>query len=138
MKNILIVDSDLGFVCWLGEALFGAGYQPWPACSVADAISVVGRKPAIPLDLLIVNPCLPGISHLITLYRRRQAHLKVIAVGRQDEQILPGVKAWHEKPGPRDKSAKQEWVRAIERIFSGSRARRVAGNISVQPRQRFG
>ena len=119
MKNILIVDNDLGFVCWLGEVLIGAGYQPWPACSVSDAIALLGRKPSVPLDLLIANPSLQGISRLITLYRRSQAHLKVMAVGSHGEKILPGVKAWHEKPSPGDKSAKQEWVRAIERTSSG-------------------
>ena len=59
MKNILIVDRDLGFIYWLGDVLIHADYQPWPACSVSDAFAVVGRKPIVPLDLLIVNPRLP-------------------------------------------------------------------------------
>jgi hypothetical protein len=119
MKNILIVDNDLGFIYWLGTVLIGADYQPWPACSVSDAITVVGRKPTVPLDLLIVNPSLPGISYLITLFRRSQADLKVMAAGPHDERSLPGVNAWRQKPIPGDESAKQKWVRAIERASSG-------------------
>jgi CheY-like chemotaxis protein len=121
MKNVLIVDNDLGFVYWLGEVLIDAGYQPWPACSVSDAITVVGRKPAIPLDLLIVNPSVRGASRLIDSYRRTQAQLKVMALGAHDEKVLPGVKAWREKPVPGDRSARQKWVRAIGRISSGQK-----------------
>jgi hypothetical protein len=121
VKNILIVDGDLGFIYWLGGLLIDANYQPWPACSVSDAFAVVGRKPTVPLDLLIVNPSLPRISHLITLYRRSQSHLKVMALGPRDERVLPGVKDWREKPSPGDESAKQKWARAIERLLRGGR-----------------
>ena len=119
MKNILIVDNDLGLIYWLGDALIHADYQPWPACSVADAITVVGRKPLVPLDLLIVNPSLPGISRLISLYRRNLPNLKVMALGQCVDKVLPGVKAWRERPFPADQSAKQKWVRAIDRMSSG-------------------
>ena len=30
MKNILIVDNDLGFIFWLGAVLIAAGYQRGP------------------------------------------------------------------------------------------------------------
>jgi hypothetical protein len=90
MKNILILDNDLGFIYWLGAVLIGADYQPWPACSVSDAITVLGRKPAVPLDLAIVNPSLPGLSYLITLFRRSQVDLKVMAAGGARRTSLAG------------------------------------------------
>ena len=119
MKNILIVDNDLGFVFWLGEVLAGANYQPWPACSVSEALPIMDRKLLIPLDLLIVNPSLPGASHLIAHSRRSQAELKVIALGSNNERVTPAVDAWRRKPNPADLSAGQKWVRAIDRMFSG-------------------
>ena len=118
MKNILIVDSDLGFIYWLGAVLIAADYQPWPACSPSDAISVMDRKPSVRLDLLIVNASLPGVSKTIAHFRRTQADLKVMALGPQGK-ALPGINAWRRKPGLIDDSAKREWVRAVEYMSSG-------------------
>jgi hypothetical protein len=119
MKNILIVDDDLPFIEWLCELLIGANHQPWPACTVEDAITIVGLKPLVPLDLLVVNPSLPEISELIALYGGSQAPVKVLATGLQNEAILPDVKFWREKPIPGDESERQAWARAIENIASG-------------------
>src|ERR1700730_7829943 len=99
MKNILIVENDLGFIFWLGGALVSADYQPWPACGVSDAIDLVG-KATIPIDLLIVNPSLPEVSKLMAVLRRSQADLKVMAVGAEAKTKLSGIDAWHRKPGP--------------------------------------
>jgi len=123
IKNILIVDDDLGFLFWLSDVLIGADYQPWPACSVSDAITVVGSKPAVRLDLLIVNPTLPGISKLPAFFRRTQPQLKVMGLGRQDQASLPGVNAWHLRPGPTDDGARKEWVRAIRGLSVSGRSR---------------
>jgi hypothetical protein len=121
MRNVLIVDDDVGFVCWLGGALINADadYQPWPACSVHDAISLVGRKPMVPLDLLIVNPNLPEASYLIALYRGHQPNLKVMALGSYEEAPIAGIRAWHDRPKPGDRSARKEWVQEIERVAGG-------------------
>ena len=123
MKNILIVDDDLGFIFWLGEVLIGAGYQPWPACTPADALWVVDRKPLVRLDLLIVNASLPGVSKLIAHFRHTQQHLRVMALGPK-KKTLPGVNAWRVTPGLSDDSAKQEFVRAVK--YMSSRQNRAA------------
>jgi DNA-binding NtrC family response regulator len=114
MKNILIVDDDLGFIFWLGTALIAAGYRAWPASSSSEAISFVGRKPATRLDLLIVNASLPGVSKLIAHLHRTQVHLNVMAVGPQG--TLPGVNYFQATPGLMDDAAKEEWVRAVKRM----------------------
>jgi CheY-like chemotaxis protein len=122
MKNILIVDNDLGFIFWLGAVLIASDYQPWPACSVSDAITVVGRKHMVRVDLLIVNPALSGVSQLIEVLRRNQPDLKVMALGSRDKGALPGINAWRRKPAVGDNSAKQRWVRAID-YMSGAEKR---------------
>ncbi len=119
MKNILIVDNDLGFIFWLGDALIRAHYQPWPSCSVKDAITLMGYEPEIPLDLLIVDQSLPRAADLVALYRRSQPHLKVIALGAFDKRMLPGVNAWCPKPTAGNQAIKQKWVRAIDRLSQG-------------------
>jgi hypothetical protein len=117
-KNVLIIDDNLGFIFWLGAVLIDASYQPWPACSASDAISVVGGNPLVRLDLLIVNAHLPDISKAIAHFRNSQQNLRVMALGPQDE-TLPGVNAWHLTPGFNDDSAKQEFVKAVERMSGG-------------------
>ena len=120
MKNILIVENDLGFIFWLGGALVSADYQPWPACSVSDATELI-EKAALSIDLLIVDPSLPGASKLIAVLRRAQAELKVIALGAEVKTNLTGVNAWLRKPGPTQEPAKQEqeWLEAVKDVFIG-------------------
>jgi hypothetical protein len=120
MKNILIVENDLGFIFWLGGALVAADYQPWPACGVSDAIDLVGQA-AVPIDLVIVNPTLPAVSELVDVLRRSQPDLKVMALGAQGRTKLPGFDAWHGKPGPAQEPAKQEqeWLAAVKDVFTG-------------------
>jgi hypothetical protein len=130
MKNILIVDNDLGFILWLGRALIAAHQQPLPACNVSDAMVLV-REPAAPVDLLIINSSLPHSSELISLLRRSQAKLKVIALGAEGKVKLPHIHAWHRKPGHTDQSAEKQWLEAVENLLvkrpsaSGAAAHRV-------------
>lgn len=114
MKNVLIVDNDLEFVCWLGKVLIGADYQPWPACSVSDAINLVGGTPEVPLDILIINPRMRGASRLIEIYQRAQTRLKVMALG-DDHRHDVRVGAWRAKPG-NEARMKEKWIRAVNRI----------------------
>ena len=120
MKNILLVESDLGFIFWLGGALASADYQPWPACGVSDAIELVGRV-AIPIDLLIIDPSLPAASKLIGVLRRSKADLKVIALGAEAKTKLTGINAWRQKPSPAQEPVKQEqeWLDAVKDVFIG-------------------
>src|ERR1700687_5104323 len=89
-KNVLIVENDLGFLFWLGGALNAGDYQSWPACGVSDANALV-REGAVRIDLLIINPSLPGVSKLIALLRRSHAKLKVIALGVRKARSDCGV-----------------------------------------------
>jgi DNA-binding NtrC family response regulator len=116
MKNVLIVDKDLGFLFWVGELLAGANYQPWPACNATDAINLMNSKRTVPLDLLIVNASMRGASRLIAHFRRNRDDLKVIAVDGQDK-ALAGVNAWSERPESGNARARQKWLRVIERML---------------------
>jgi hypothetical protein len=118
LKNILIVENDLGFLFWLGGALIAGDYQPWPACGVSEAKALIDEA-NIPIDLLIVDPSIPGVSRLIAALRRSQARLKVIAVGAEGKIKLPGVNAWRRKPDSGEASAKQEWLEAVKSMIVG-------------------
>lgn len=114
-KNILIVENDLRFVNWLSGALVAANQQPWPACSISDAMVLI-RESAPPMDVLIINSSLPDASELITLLRRSQARLKVIALEARGRVRLPRVNVWRRKPNPADKSARQEWLEVVNQM----------------------
>jgi hypothetical protein len=117
VKNVLIFDNDLGFIFWLGGIIIAANYQPWPACSLSDASELV-EEAAVPIDLLIVNPSLPGVSELIALLRRSQKKLKVIALGAEGNLKLAGVNSWRQKPRTAlEKSARREWLEAMKNMF---------------------
>ena len=117
MKNILIVDQDPAFIIWLGQALLVAKQQPWPACSVSDAIELVAN-PGVPVDLLIVNSSMPGASELVGLLRRFQAHLKVIALGSEGGVELPRVDFWLCKPRPTNKGVEKKWLQVVKRLLT--------------------
>jgi CheY-like chemotaxis protein len=118
MKNVLIVDDNVGFLFWLGEVLAGSNYQPWPACSAADASKMLRSKHLAQLDLLVVNPSLRGATAFIARLRRNRPTLKVLAVDPLNEKQVRGVNAWHARPNRADVTARQQWLREVGRIFS--------------------
>ena len=118
MKNVLIVDDNVGFLFWLGEVLAGANYQPWPASSAVDAGKMLKSRRLAHLDLLVVNPSLRGVASLIARLRRTMPTLKVLAVDPLNDKQVRGVNAWHARPNRADVSARQEWLREVGRIFS--------------------
>lgn len=116
MKNILIVDNNLGFVYWLGEALAAANCQPWPASSAAEASALVRNRRLTQLDLLILNPALRGATQLIARLRRTRPDLKVLAVDPMHDRQVRTVDAWHARPSRGDRTERLEWMREVERF----------------------
>jgi DNA-binding NtrC family response regulator len=116
MKNILIVDNDLRFIQWLGRALIDAHQQPWPACTVSDAMVLVDDSE--PVDLLIINSYLPHSSDLINRLHNSQRQVKVLAMGSEPKAKLPHVHAWKRKPGHPDPSAEQKWVNTVKKLLT--------------------
>jgi ActR/RegA family two-component response regulator len=117
--SILIVDTDLGFVFWLGRALDDDGYQALPAKSVAGAISLLDQL-KIRIDLLIINPSLQRNAPLIERLHRTQEHLRVIALSADPKASIPeGFNASKSKPLQIDKAAKFEWLELIRSVILG-------------------
>ncbi len=75
---ILILDSDLGFQCWLGRGLWIAGYVASPATSVAHAEALVRRFHA-DIDVLIGSPETAGFIGFTKRFKAMRGHLRVIA-----------------------------------------------------------
>jgi len=135
MHAVLILDDDLGFVFWLGEALTAGRFQPIPAQSVATAERLL-RTLKIKVDLLIVNPAVPGATEFARELRRRQEKLRVVAaLGHPDdlEIVVRDADTARSKPHILDELAKSEWREMVRGVLSGKSnrpARKAAGRES--------
>jgi len=118
VKNILLIDSDLGFVFWLGHVLRGAGFEALPAKSVADAIALLSLL-AGQVDLLIFNPCVNTAASFAADLKRSDQRIKTIAVLPEEMPAgLSDIDAYKRKTYKFDTSAQEEWLSFIRRVLS--------------------
>ena len=116
METILLIDSDLGFVFWLGQILDRAGYDALPAKSVPDALALLAELP-IHLDLLILDPYLPGAGSFVTTLRAAQPQLRVLNVTAAGS-VPPDVGAVYRKPTQFLENTQAEWLQIVRNAFS--------------------
>jgi hypothetical protein len=119
VKTVLLVDDNLGFAFWLGQALDRAGYETWPARSVPAAESLLEEVP-LAVDLLVINASLPRAPAFATDLSRTRTNFKVIAVYEEATDPLtsfPQACAVHQKPHTIDVAAKLEWVQLIRVVL---------------------
>ena len=117
VKTIFIVNGDLGFVFWLGRLLNEAGYQVWPARNGDDAAALMQELGA-ELDLLVIDPGLPGASRFIELQRAR-GDFRMIFVGRpEDFYRMPGSHTAPAKSSRPDGLSELEWITVVQNLMS--------------------
>ena len=113
MDTILIADHDLGFVFWLGGALGEAGYQALPAKRITDAAAWAGK---FEIDVLVVNPSLPGAADFVKKLRCSQGHLQVIALSGDQSVPVPqmdDVVTWAVRPLQTTPQLKRRWLEVV-------------------------
>lgn len=76
MATILILDDDLGFALWLGQALSAATCRVLPASSVTEAAALISHFD-LTVDLVILNPSVAGGRDFTHTLRREQGYLRV-------------------------------------------------------------
>jgi hypothetical protein len=126
VKNILIIDHDLGFVFWLGQALDAGGYETLPAKSVSDAISLLNEL-RVTTDVLIVRSTLPGAEELAAVLRRAQRNLKVIALVDEGDMRRPIFWDWdasQTKPNLPDETSRGVFLNLIQGVLDATTAMR--------------
>jgi len=124
-KTVLVVDSDLGFVFWLGRLLTEAGYEAFPAKTAKDAMELVPTL-ELAVDLLVVNPAQPGIINLIKAIHASNEHVRVMAVRQSEEQSAytkPGEGKEGDRPAYTSDVARREWLEAVARALAEANAR---------------
>jgi hypothetical protein len=120
VKNVLIVDNDLGFVFWLGQTLDAAGYDTLPAKGVREAVTLLAEI-RVKIDVLMVRSSLPGADVFAAELRWAQrGHLKTIALldeaDNQDESIA-GWDGWQIKPSLPDSSARNIFLSLLQGVL---------------------
>src|SRR5262249_52398344 len=112
-NTVLLVHSDLGFIFWLGRTLEGAGYDAYPAKSVADALSLLSQA-RLSIDALILGR-VTGAADLVDHLRNMQ-DMRVIAVVDDPDGVawLPGAHATCAKPAILSEQTNFEWLQVIE------------------------
>ena len=120
---ILLVDADLGFLFWLGRLLDSAGYQSYPARSVADALTLINQL-QLTIALLILNCSLPAAELLIANQRESHRQLKVISLATREDDPVPytfGVDAMCHKPAQIDQASKNQWLQTVNCVLTPNR-----------------
>jgi DNA-binding NtrC family response regulator len=116
--TILLVDPDLGFVFWLGQALDSAGYNALPAESVRSAQELI-REHKVAVDILVIDPLLPDAFAFISHLRQSRPAFKVVAVIPEDwEKLTPMTKvdAFQRKPENLTAMASLQWINLIQNL----------------------
>lgn len=114
---VLLIDSDLGFIFWLGQELDRAGFDAFPARSVSAAVELQ-QKLQLSVDLVIANNSVPGLHFFISELRQLRPHLKVVLVlERLHDLASVAADEWRLKPAGAYADPQDEWVQTVRRVL---------------------
>jgi DNA-binding NtrC family response regulator len=112
--TVWIVDNDLGFVWWLGEVFTEAGCRTLPALSCEQALALI-KSLDLGIDLLVVNPQLPGVVKMLQSLSRAHPNLKIVAIGKASAALRP--QASLERPSASDSISRPEWLKKVRKLL---------------------
>ena len=116
--TVLIVDSDFGFSFWLAEIFSELGCHPLPALDCQKAVSLATGLD-LKVDVMVVNPAMPGISKMMQSLRRLYPSVKVVAVVGAKVDAVRNIEAaaMLKRPAGLIPISRQEWVRRIRQVL---------------------
>jgi DNA-binding response OmpR family regulator len=118
MNTVLVVDSDVGFVFWLGQALDQNRYGVLPAANVPNARTLLDEL-GITVDLAVVNPALPDAANFVQALRGRNPCLKVVLVtdATAETAQIPSFDLQCQKPAVTDDSTQRDLIAKIRKVL---------------------
>jgi hypothetical protein len=122
MNSALIVDSDPGFLFWLGGMLGVLDAPCCPARSIQEALDRLESDGFVP-ELIIVNPALPGAAEFVHEMRGTRGHLPIIAAIEPAAEMRSGLDRYdvvQSKPAVPDEKAASQWMEVIRRALAGT------------------
>ena len=118
MHTVLIVDDDLNFVFWLGNALDQTSYEALPAKNIPDAIELLNQV-TFAIDLVIVNTALQGFADFVHCVSGIPARVIAVAEPLRAPQIpISGADVIILKPLAADERWKSELLDLIRSMFA--------------------
>ena len=116
--TVWIVDDDLGFVWWLGEVFTEAGCRALPAMSCEQAVSLM-KKLNVGIDLLVLNPQLPGVIRMLKILSSAYANFKIVVIGKVSPALTTVIRpqANLERPSSSDSISRPEWLKKIRKLL---------------------
>jgi DNA-binding response OmpR family regulator len=115
---ILLIDTDLGFLFWLGRMLDKGGYKAFPAKSVPDAVALLADL-HLTVNLVILNWSLPGAEGLVAAMRQAWENLKVISLATDERApVAAGADAVCCKPVELYERSRTMWLQAVREVLS--------------------
>jgi hypothetical protein len=123
MRVVLIVDEDLGFICWLGERLSRAGYQTLPALGTHQAALLL-KQLEVAIDILIMDQQFLDVFDVIGTLSSGPRPVKIVP-GRNPSPHL--LRATHadavlERPSSADSFGRLAWFRMLIRALREAEA----------------
>jgi DNA-binding response OmpR family regulator len=117
-RAILLIERDLGHAFWLGRTLDHAGFQTFPARTVADAATLL-RELHLTVDILMLDCLLPGAVEFVWTLRSSRKSLKVICLnGERDHRCRRGTSAFGRKPVDLSEHCRMEWAEELREMLS--------------------
>jgi DNA-binding NtrC family response regulator len=116
--TVWIVDNDLGFVWWLGEVFTEAGCRTLPALSCEQALALI-KSLNVGIDLLVVNPQLPGVIKMLEILSRAHPNFKIVAIGNASPALPADLRpqASLERPSASDSISRPDWLKKVRRLL---------------------
>ena len=116
--TVWIVDDDLGFVWWLGAIFTEAGCRALPALSCEQALSLI-KKLNVGIDLLVLNPQLPGISGMLQVLSRTHGNFKIVVIGNTSPTLTATIhpQANLERPSFSEPISRPAWLKKVRKLL---------------------
>ena len=114
----LIVDDDVAFILWLGEMFAATGYQAYPALHCREALTLA-KDLDLRVDVLVVNPELPGATSAMQSLTSAQPALRVVLI-RDPAKSGPAPDSIHptlERPSAWEPISRPQWVLKIRKVL---------------------
>ena len=116
--TILLVDSDLGFIFWLGQALDAEGFRAVPALNIPAARELLERH-KLSVDILVIDPSLPDAFLFISELRQSRPPLHIVATTSENWGPFPKFPKFDAivpKPQRLSVTAVSQWLHVIQSL----------------------
>ena len=77
------------------------------------------KKLNVAIDLLVLNPQLPGVIRMLKTLNSAHANFKIVAIGKASPALIAAIhpQASLERPSSSDSVSRPEWLKNIRKLL---------------------